>query len=258
MINLKWIKRFAFSISVLLSLFFVNNSHSFNHSTFDGLLRANVKNGLVNYKGFANNKFYNYIESLANAKVTTLNNRAKLAFYINAYNAICIKQVLDNYNSIKDHPKGVSKDSTFFDVKKYKISGKIISLNELENKIIRPTFREPLIHFGLVCAAKGCPPLQSRAYTQTNVMSLLNNNANKYLRSTAGLRVADAKKVIYISKIFQWYKVDFNDNSEDKENYSKDEFTGVRNYISKFRKDLKSKIMNYNIQFIDYNWRLNK
>ncbi len=229
------------------------------HHVFHKLLKAHVKKGLVDYARFNRPDLDKYLVTIANGKVDQMDRKGQLAFYINAYNAILIKQVLRVYDSVKDNPKGVLSIPKFFDQKNYSVAGQKISLNHLENKIIRPRFKEPRVHFALVCGALGCPILFSEAHTKDNLETLLNKGASRYLRSKAGLQIDDAKKILRISQIFEWYKDDFGEkDTKAKKTYVKGEFTGVRTFISGYRKDIKDKVIGYEIQFIPYNWRLNR
>ncbi len=229
------------------------------HHVFHKLLKAHVKEGLVDYARFDRSDLDKYLKSVANGEVDQMDPKEQLAFYINAYNAILIKQVLTVYDSVKDNPKGVLSIPKFFKQKNYSVAGQKISLNHLENKIIRPQFKEPRIHFALVCGALGCPILFSEAHTKNNLETLLNKGASQYLHSKAGLQIDDAKKTIRISEIFKWYKDDFGEkDTKAKKTYAKGEFTGVRTFISGYRKDVKDKILKYEIRFIPYNWRLNR
>jgi hypothetical protein len=85
-------------------------------------------------------------------------------------------------------------------------------LNDIENTVIRPTFKEPLIHFGLVCAARSCPPLIATAYTGENVRGQLAANARAYLADAAQNKFTKGSKTLSLSKIFEWYKADFGGN----------------------------------------------
>ncbi len=178
----------------------------YDPAVFDALLKANVSNGRVNYNGFKNNpQFTAFLESIANASPATMSTNERLAFWVNAYNALTIKNVNDNPGLKK--PTDVAG---FFDKKKFSVGGKSLTLNQIENDVIRPTFNEPLIHFGLVCAARSCPPLINTAYTAGNVRSKLAANARAYLADTKQNRFEDGK--LCLSKIFDWYKVDFGGN----------------------------------------------
>ena len=87
---------------------------------------------------------------------------AQLAFYINAYNAYTIQLILahDETRSIRNINKtgGIIKGYGPWTEKLAVVGGTAYGLDHIEQKIIRPTYQEPRIHFALVCAAMGCPP----------------------------------------------------------------------------------------------------
>ena len=147
----------------------------------------------------------NYLKSLA-AKIPdkTWNKDASLAYWINTYNAFTIKLILKNYplKSITDLNGGKPWDVIWIE-----LAGKKYSLNNIENDIIRPQFKDPRIHFALNCAAQSCPPLNNSAFTETNINGLLDNRAKNFINSSANDINATSIK---ISKIFDWYKEDFN------------------------------------------------
>ncbi len=216
---------------------------TFDHSNFNSLLATAVSNGRVNYSAFRNNaSFGAYLTSLEGAKVAGLTRDEQLAFWINAYNACVIKNVLD-------HP-GMKKPTDitgFFDATKFRVAGRLVTLNNIENDIIRPTFKEPLIHFGLVCAARSCPPLVNKAYTGTNVRQTLRQNATRYLASNSN-RFDVGTKTLWLSKIFEWYAGDFGGT------------TGTMKFVGQYgTAQMKSAIAGggVNVKYLEYDWTLN-
>ena len=215
----------------------------FDHSSFDRLLHANVSAGKVNYSAFKNNPtFAAYLSALETANLSGASNDEKLAFWINAYNASVIKNV-------NDHP-GTRKPTDvkgFFDAIKFKVAGKRLTLNDIENTEIRAHFKEPLIHFGLVCAAVNCPPLIDHAYSSTNVRTQLAANARAYLASRYN-RYDAAKKTLSLSKIFDWYGDDFG-GAEER----------LRFVASYGTPAMKQAITagNVKVAFLEYDWTLN-
>lgn len=87
---------------------------------------------------------------------------AKLAYWINAYNAFVLRGVVDHYPiaSVKD----VYLFNGFFSRIKFKTGGTELSLREFENEVLRKGFGDPRIHFAIVCASEGCPRLAREAY----------------------------------------------------------------------------------------------
>ena len=188
-----------------------------DHSEFDRALHAHVRNGLVDYDAFRKDAgFTSYLKRLATTNPATLSRSEQLALWINAYNAYTI-QLINNKNE-RESIRNVNKSLGFL---KFKgpwseafavVGGKTYSLDDIEQRTIRPTFREPRIHFALVCAAIGCPPLRSEAYTGARLEEQLNDQAVKFLTQTpAKNRVDVANKTLYRSQVFSFsdYMKDF-------------------------------------------------
>lgn len=123
-------------IILLLALSYTNgesnNSRAFfDHSLFNKLLSKNVNSvGMVNYEAFKKSrKFEEYLNNLKNAEINNLSKSEKLAFYINAYNAFVIKNVIDHWGI--SSPMDVKG---FFDKIKFSLAGDKLTLNEIEQK----------------------------------------------------------------------------------------------------------------------------
>ncbi len=221
-------------------------SNKFDHSIFDALLKNYVdESGMVNYPAFVNNqKFATYLETIENADISKLTNEDKLAFYINAYNATVIKNVLDHLPI--NSPMDVDG---FFNKIKHTIAGKEITLDELEHKYalkIEPT----LSHFGLVCAAVSCPKLLDKAYDGKTVFSQLEENAQLYLNDHNKNQLDRENKILYLSEIFKWFKDSF------VKRYGSLKETAIH-----FINESDAKFLEENditIKYMRYNWQLNK
>ena len=138
------------TLAIAFALFaFVTGTQAngIDHAPFDTLLRANVKNGVVNYPGFQNNAgFRDYVAALAQP-VQFKNKAEELAYYINAYNALAIQGILDGLS-----PATLLGRARYFKFKDWPLNGQSITLFDLEHKIIRP-LGEPRIHFAIICAS---------------------------------------------------------------------------------------------------------
>lgn len=180
------------------------------HDTFNDILSEYVSaSGKVNYKGLKSNveKLDSYLELLQNNPVQNDWSRdKKLAYWINAYNAFTIKRIIDHYplKSIMDLDNGKT-----WDVKWIKLGNETYSLNRIEHEIIRPQFNDARIHFAVNCAAKSCPPLYNKAYTEANVDSYLEKRTKKFINNNQYNSISADK--IALSKIFEWYAEDFGD-----------------------------------------------
>lgn len=188
-----------------------------DHSAFDALLHAHVARGMVNYDAFAKApEFKAYLAKLAATDPATLSRNDQLAFWINAYNAYTIQLI--NAHGETESIRNINKTGGF--IKAYGpwkeklaiVGGKAYGLDEIEQDIIRPTFKEPRIHFALVCAAMGCPPLRSEAYVGAKLEAQLEEQARTFLlQSPTKNRVDVAARTMYVSPIF----VEFRDYIKD-------------------------------------------
>jgi Protein of unknown function, DUF547 len=237
-------------VFIAVSFFFTNynsaQTDKFDHSKFDALLKKNVtENGIVNYDAFINNNEFNeYLKEIESADISSLSDEEKLAFYINAYNATVIKNVLDHIPI--DSPMDVDG---FFNSIKHKIAGMEITLDELEHKYALKI--EPVLsHFGLVCAAISCPKLITKAYHGKTVFKQLEENAHEYLNDTQKNKLDRENNILYLSEIFKWFENSFTKKYGSLKN------TAIQFMNSDDAKYLKNN--DVKIKYMKYNWQLNR
>lgn len=189
-------------------------TQTFDHSAFDALLKAHVTDGMVDYAAFrAAPGFKTYLRALAQQDPKALPRAEQLAFWINAYNAYTIQLIVkhNETRSIRNINKtfGLKLKGPWSE-KMATVGGVTYTLDNIEHDIIRPTYNEPRIHFALVCAAMGCPPLRSEAFTGARLDAQLDDQAKIFLlRSPQKNRVDVANRTFYHSMIFGYYKQDF-------------------------------------------------
>ncbi len=210
------------------------------HSDWNGLLSRHVSSsGKVNYKGFKSDvaKLDNYLKTLADNPIeNSWSKGEKMAYWINAYNAFTVKLIVNNYpvKSITDLENGKPWDKKWI-----KLGSKTYSLNNIENDILRPTYKDARIHFAVNCAAKSCPPLLNKAWTSRNLESNFEGQAKSFINNKAYNKVGASE--IEISKIFEWYAVDFGD---------------IVSYVNKYA---STKATNKaKVKYMEYNWDLNE
>jgi hypothetical protein len=241
------------SILIVMGLSLPAAASGIDQSKFDQVLKTYVDDkGLVDYNGIAKAPaFRAYMQSLEAARPETMSRDGQLAFWINAYNAVTIDKV------IKFKPKksvretfvpGVWTSTKFFTTRDNIVAGKRVSQDDIENDILRKQFKDPRIHFAIVCASSGCPPLPRFAYTAENVQTKLEEETRKYLNSTRGTRIDSADNTLYLSKLFDWYKGDFESKSGS-----------VLNFIKPYLGEKTLAFLNSGpkIAYLDYNWALN-
>jgi len=188
-----------------------------SHEAFDTLLRRHVRGGLVDYDAFERApEFRAYLDLLARTDPATLPRAEQLALWINAYNAYTIQQINAHHErrSIKNINKtgGLLSLGGAWKEAMATVGGTRYTLDQIEHERIRPVFREPRVHFALVCAAMGCPPLRSEAYRAEALDQQLDDQAHEFLvRSPGKNRVDASRKTVWLSPIFKWYRKDFAD-----------------------------------------------
>jgi hypothetical protein len=159
-------------------------------------------------------KLTDWLNELTNLNISTLEPQASLAFWLNLYNALTIKQILTLYPIPSVFPKIFGLPNpisfwTFFQKPLWTYSGYGYSLNRIEHQIIRKTFAEPRIHFALVCGAVGCPLLRHEAYTPAQVDEQLEDDAKRFINNPSKVYYNQEENYLYLSPIFRWYYQDF-------------------------------------------------
>jgi hypothetical protein len=172
-----------------------------NFRLFDDLLLRNVQRGFVDYDGLkADPRFPEFVDQLGQADPQMLDtNREQLAFYINAYNALVIKNVLDGLT-----PQSKRSRKQFFQKNKFLVLGEEMSLSTLEKERIIP-IGDPRIHFAIACASLSCPRLSSNAYLSGDIDSQLHDAATRFINDPTRNRFDLERRIAFISSIFDTY-----------------------------------------------------
>lgn len=167
---------------------------------------------------------------------------AKLAYWLNTYNALCLYNVIENVR----RPKQIVR---FFLWTKLDIDGRKMSLYALENSIIRPEFKEPRVHFILNCMVKGCPRLPREPIRPETLEAQLEAATRLFFsEEPRNVRVDHAKKIVRLSSILKFYTEDFLEP-----------YTSAKSLIEYANLYRESKLpADYELKFIEYDWSLNQ
>lgn len=231
----------------LLIVLFLTASLAWAQSTSDFFAKSdtffkeNVKNGRVTYKAIKENPAaLNELLAMAKSIAVAKENAAEYqAFWINGYNLLVIDGIVKNYpiKSPLDKPG-------FFDGTKNEIGGERITLNDIENKLLRKNFpKEPRFHFVLVCGGLGCPPIIDEAYVPSKLDSQLERQTKLAINDPNFIRVN--KNKVQVSQIFEWYPGDFKQDGKK-----------LVDFINKYKSEQlpeKSRVSYY-----PYDWTLNE
>ena len=249
----------------------------FNYEDYAYILNRFVDNaGMVNYKKLKENHrkldiFALDLKDLNKHIYESWDPNSKIAFWINAYNALTLKVVIDHYpiksslfksqlypkNSIKQIPGAWNR--IFF-----RVMGKKMTLRHIEHKILRKEFNEPRIHMAIVCAAKGCPQLYNKPYTGQKLEEQLESRAKLFFADTKNLRINQKKRTVFFSSIFKWFAKDFDKAYGDDGHFAgyKGQKVVILKFIAKHLKEGDKEWLKFKkrqaIKYLKYDWSLNE
>lgn len=207
----------------------------------DQLFDQHVLDGKVDYESIKQEPklLADLVQQIGNMSLAGKSDNFVKAFYINAYNILTIQQVVERYPV-----KGPMQVAGFFDRITHSVAGEKLTLNQLEKEVLFKKYPDNRIHFALVCAANGCPPLASYAFHPDKLDQQLNKITQTALSDESFIRIDQSKQRVYLSQIFEWYRQDFMDENKD-----------LVSYINQFRNDRIPS--GYKVRFYEYDWTLN-
>ena len=231
--------------------------------------------GLVDYAALKANpaeleRFLADLEALDAATYESWDDDGKIALWINAYNALTLKAIIDHYpikssflksvvypkNSIRQIP-GVWTDLTFG------VMGREVTLEQIEHEILRAEFDEPRIHMALVCAALSCPPLRWEPYTAERLDVQLEDQTVRFIASPERLHVDRDNGRVELSSIFKWFGDDFVSMYEPQEGFEGRDSgqRAVLNFVAIHLEGVDREFLDggeYDVTYLDYDWTLNE
>jgi len=264
---------FLFSFFITSSVFAQN---SFDHQAFDSLLQLYVnEKGLVNYQAIKQERlltiYLKQLESLNPQEFESWDRAKKMAFWINAYNAITIEGIARNYPikygnlmaRVRFPQNSIRQIGNFWDTVFIKVMGKEITLNQIEHEILRKEFADARIHAVLVCAALGCPLLENKAFFPHNLDERLDQANVNFINNPDKVKLDTEKNVLYLSSILDWYHDDFEVSQQNEEILHRydSKYRGVIDFILTYLPQEKREYIEKNspkLQFLDYDWTLNE
>ena len=227
-----------------------------DHAAWTGLINAYSvvsSDGIVrvrygDWKRSGRSELSTYLEHLQSVNVGGLSRREQFAYWVNLYNAKTIDIVLDRYPvaSIRDIGLGGGLFTHGpWKKKLVTVDGVDLSLDDIEHEILRPTFRDPRIHYVVNCASIGCPNLPRKALTGGAADGVLNAAAVDYINHPRGVSVRNGR--ITASKIYDWYAEDFGGRRQ------------LPAHWKRYAKKLLTNKLNQASGIADfrYDWRLN-
>lgn len=256
---------------VLLSLLLIApevRGGTFDHSIWDGLLKAHVRvveGGLasqVDYAGLMarRGELAEYLQSLAAVEAGIFDSwpgSEQLAFLLNAYNSWTVELILGKYPDLQSIKDLGNLFQSPWKKKFIPLLGETRSLDDIEHGLIRGSgrYREPRIHFAANCASIGCPALRAEAYRGTDLERQLEEAATLFLRDRSRNRLNG--RVLQVSSLFKWYSDDFTGGWRSFSTLAAF-FAGYAGPLDLSKEDVRALTAGeIKIDFLDYDWRLN-
>ena len=231
-------------IQTLFFLLMVTSVSAQDVATFfsksDSFFKEYVVDGKVKYAAVKSNPeaLKEALNSAKGISVSKSNAATYQAFWINAYNLLVIDGIVNNYPL-----KSPLDVAGFFDKTKHEIAGKSVTLNGIENDLLRAQFpAEARFHFVLVCAGLGCPPIINTAYKPNTIDGQLQKQTVLALNNPNFIKVN--KNKVQISQLFEWYKGDFEQKGSTVD------------FINTYRKEQLPE--NAKVSYYPYDWSLNE
>ena len=253
-------KAFLTAFTALYSTFsFATTNFDHSHSLWQSIVSKQVvvdgHESRVKYTKIKSNPaelnvYLKNIESVTKAQFDQFTENQKLAFLINAYNALTIKLIIDNYpvNSINDIGSFLKKP---WKIKFFKLFGENSHLDKIEHDMVRKWFNEPRIHFALVCASVGCPAIRNEAFVAEKLEQQLESAAVNFLTNEAKNKYNSAQRTLALSSIFKWYGDDFVKKFGSVEAFVANRITANPAEQKMIRNRQAS------LSYLDYDWSLN-
>ena len=187
-----------------------------DHAQWDCLLKRYVnQEALVDYgrwKRDGTRHLDAYLRTLEVTWSAEMDDNARKAALINAYNARMVRWIIANYPV-----KSVWRTDKPFASARHLVDGRNVSLDDIETRL--RAMNDARVHAVLVCAARSCPPLRREAYAASSLDGQLDDNARRWLANPALNSFDRARRVARISSIFDWYRRDFESGGRKLEDF---------------------------------------
>ena len=190
-------------------------------SSLDAILDVYVRDGMVYYRALKADRarLDALVAQMASASVDAEARDEKLAFWLNAYNAIVLKSVVDHYpiqGSAKGYPAhSLRQVPGAFDKTTHRVAGRMLTLDQIEQTVL-PEFRDPRVYLALGRGAIGGGRLRSEAFAAQRLEAQLSEVASECASRTQCVQIDRENDKVSVSPIFSWREKDFTEAYADK------------------------------------------
>jgi hypothetical protein len=233
------------------------------YEAYGRILRTAVQGEMVDYQALVDNRavldtFIYQLATLSTEEYERLDRYGKMALWINAYNGITLRSVVDAYpvETIKDI-NGV------WDSNKWRVAGRMVTLDDIEHKILRPEFKDARVHVAVNCASKGCPPLHGYPIIGSQIDGTLDVLSRQFVNDPERTIIDVDNATILVTEIFSWFGDDLipQYSSLEGHDHLSAKKRAVIGFVSAFanestRRKLIS-VKKWQVEYIPYDWALN-
>ncbi|HSR42490.1 MAG TPA: VTT domain-containing protein [Longimicrobiales bacterium] len=239
-----------------------------DHALFTEVLSRHLRDHRVDYASLKEEResLDRYLDTLAQVdpgELAASSRDARLAFWINAYNACMLRLVVDHYpltdqtpslfgrlrNALADRPEdSVWRIPDVFTRKHCRVADAERSQDEIEHEILRP-MGEPRIHFAVNCAAASCPVLAGEAYGAGDLDAQLDRQVAIFMGRPGQYRLEEGDPpLLRVNKVLDWYGEDFGGAE------------GVKRFFAGYEEEGRARLLRdpaTRVEYFEYDWTLN-
>jgi hypothetical protein len=189
--------------------------------SFDLILDTYVRDGYVYYRALKieRRRLDEYLREIASADVDKQTRNEQMAFWLNAYNALVLRTVIDNYptprRSTEYPPRSIRQTPGAFERQTHRVAGRMLTLDQIEQTIL-PKFQDPRLYFALGRGAVGGGRLRSEVFAADKIETQLAEVASECVTRAECIQVDAATNKLMASAIFSWHEKEFVTAYADK------------------------------------------
>jgi hypothetical protein len=185
------------------------------HRALDEILEVYVRDGYVYYRALRQDRarLDTYVRSLAAASIESETRDAQVAFWLNAYNALVLRTVVDRYpiagRSSEYPPQSIRQIPGAFERMEHRVAQRTVTLDQIEQSIL-PAFADPRVFLALGRGAVGSGRLRSEAYGAANLERQLAAVRSECAGNRHCVEIDQAANRMMVSSIFSWRQQEFS------------------------------------------------
>lgn len=190
-----------------------------------------------------------YVDAMTKVDLPAYRRPEQMAYWINLYNALMVKLILDHYpiaSIRKIERSGAGSKTTPWNRPLVEIDGVSLSLNDIENHILKPIWNDPRMHYAITCAAVDCPNLQAIPFSGNQLEQQLSDAVMAYVNDPRCITIENGE--LHVSSLYRWNLKAFGGSERDV----------IQHLMAYAEPDLAMRLQDFDRLHGDhFDWRLN-